>query len=290
MNSQMHAFFLKTGKHVEGMALLRHCLSRHGAPLSGVMKILGSVGGLFLSLCVACAAEFDHSHAALDRILKARVKNERVDYAALKADSKDLDAWLKSAGAVTEAEFNRWSQPQQLAFLMNLYNAATLRLILDNYPLKSIKDIGSVFKGPWKQEVVPLFGKTITLDYLEHSILRKKYTEPRVHFAIVCAAKGCPPLRAEAYVPDKLNEQLDEQGRIFLGGREKNRFDSKMGVLFLSPIFKWFSEDFEKKSGSVTKFVTPFFPPETQKQIQATRSPDIRYTDYDWSLNEQPKR
>jgi hypothetical protein len=254
------------------------------------MKIPGSIGGVLLSLCVACAAEFDHSNAALDRVLKARVKNERVDYTALKADSKDLDAWLRSAGSVTEAEFNRWSQPQQLAFLMNLYNAATLRLILDHYPLKSIKDIGNILKGPWKQEVVPLFGKTITLDYLEHSILRKKYAEPRVHFAIVCAAKGCPPLRAEAYVPNKLNEQLDDQGRIFLGGKEKNRFDAKAGALYLSPIFKWFSEDFEKKSGSVVKFVTPFFPAEVQKQIQAAKSPDIRYTDYDWSLNEQPKR
>jgi hypothetical protein len=254
------------------------------------MKTLGFVGGFLLSLGVACAAEFDHSHAALDRVLKARVKDERVDYAALKADSKDLDAWLKSTSAVTETEFNRWSQSQQLAFLINLYNAATLRLILDHYPLKSIKDIGSIFKGPWKQEVVPLFGKTVTLDYLEHSVLRKKYAEPRIHFAIVCAAKGCPPLRAEAFVADKLNEQLDEQGRIFLGVKEKNRFDSNGRVLYLSPIFKWFSEDFEKKSGSVVKFVTPFFPVEVQKQIQSTKSADIRYTDYDWSLNEQPKR
>jgi hypothetical protein len=254
------------------------------------MKTPGILLAVALSLCVGRAAEFDHTHAALDRVLKARVKNERVDYVALKADSKDLDAWLKSAGAVSEAEFNRWTQPQQLAFLINLYNAATLRLILDHYPLKSIKDIGSVFKGPWKQEVVPLLGKTVTLDYLEHSVLRKKYAEPRIHFAIVCAAKGCPPLRAEAFVPDKLNEQLDEQGRIFLGTKEKNRWDANAHVLYLSPIFKWFSEDFEKKFGSVVKFVTPFFPAEVQKQMQSAKSVDIRYTDYDWSLNEKPTR
>ncbi len=254
------------------------------------MKFTGSIGTLLFLLCVAGAAEFDHTHAALDRVLKARVKNERVDYAVLKAESRDLDAWLKNAGAVTEAEFNRWSQSQQLAFLMNLYNAATLRLIIDHYPLKSIKDIGNVFKGPWKQEVVPLLGKTVTLDYLEHGVLRKKYAEPRVHFAIVCAAKGCPPLRAEAYVPDKLNEQLEDQGRIFMGGKEKNRFDARSNALYISPIFKWFSEDFEKKSGSVVKFIMPFFPMEVQKQIQAAKSPEIRYTDYDWSLNEQSKR
>ena len=160
------------------------------------MRTFGLVGAILLSLCAVSVADFDHAQATLDRVLKARVKNERVDYSALKADSKDLDAWLQSAGAATDAEFHHWSQSQQLAFLINLYNAATLRLILDHYPLKSIKDIGSVFKGPWKQEVVPLLGKTVTLDFLEHGILRKKYAEPRLHFAIVCAAKGCPPLRA----------------------------------------------------------------------------------------------
>ena len=252
------------------------------------MKTLGFFGAILLSLCAARAAEFDHTHAALDRVLKARVKNERVDYPALKADSKDLDAWLQSAGAVTEAEFNRWTQPQQLAFLMNLYNAATLRLILDHYPLKSIKDIGSLFKGPWKQEVVPLLGKTVTLEHLEHQVLRKKYAEPRVHFAIVCAAKGCPPLRAEAFVADKLDVQLDEQGRVFLGTKEKNRVEAGARTIYLSPIFKWFSEDFEKKSGSVVKFVTPFFSAEDQKALR----PDwkVSYTDYDWSLNLQPAR
>jgi hypothetical protein len=254
------------------------------------MKTLGFLAAILLALCVGRAAEFDHAHAALDRVLKADVKNERVDYLALKKDSRDLDAWLKTAGAVTETEFNRWTQPQQLAFLINLYNAATLKLIVNHYPVKSIKDIGSVFKGPWKQEVVPLLGKTVTLDYLEHGVLRKKYAEPRVHFAIVCAAKGCPPLRAEAFIPDKLNEQLDEQGRVFLGTKEKNRWDGSARVLYLSPIFKWFSEDFEKKSGSVVKFVTPYFPAEAQKQIQSVKSPEVRYTDYDWSLNEQPAR
>ena len=147
---------------------------------------------------------------------------------------------------MTEVEFNRWTQPQQLAFLINLYDAATLKLIVEHYPVKSIKDIGNFFKGPWKQEVVPLLGKTVTLDYLEHGVLRKKYAEPRIHFAIVCAAKGCPPLRAEAFVADRLNEQLDDQGRVFLGPKEKNRWDTHARVLYLSPIFKWFSEDFER--------------------------------------------
>jgi hypothetical protein len=250
------------------------------------MKLLCVLAALFCPAWFAAAAEFDHSHAALDRVLKQRVKGERVDYAGLKADPKDLDAWLKSARALSEAEFKSWTEPQQLAFLINLYNAATLKLIIDHYPLKSIKDIGSIFKGPWKQEVVPLLGQTVTLDHLEHGVLRKDYNEPRLHFAIVCAAKGCPPLRAEAFVAGKLNEQLEEQGRIFLGAKDKNRFDAASRTLHLSPIFKWFSEDFEAKSGSVTKFVLPYFSPEVQKQIQDAKSVNVRYTDYDWSLND----
>lgn len=236
------------------------------------------------------AAEFDHSHAALDRVLKARVQDERVNYAALKAAPEDLKAWLTSAGSVTETEFTRWSRPQRLAFLINLYNAAALQLVIDHYPVKSIKDIGGFFKGPWKQEVVPLFGQRVTLDYLEHGVLRPEYQEPRVHFAIVCAAKGCPPLRAEAFVADRLEQQLAEQGRIFLGSRAKNYFDASTGTLHLSPIFKWFSADFESGSGSVVKYVTPFFPAAVQEQIRRAPSVRVRHTAYDWSLNEPPRR
>ena len=237
---------------------------------------------------VAPAADFDHSHALLDKVLKAHVKDALVNYPALKASPKDLNAYLDQLAAVTEADFQKWPEQQQLAFLMNLYNAATLRLIIDNYPIASIKKIGGLLSGPWKQEVVRLFGQTTTLEHLEHQILRKKYTEPRVHFAIVCAAKGCPPLRAEAFVADKLDAQLDEQGRIFLGTKEKNRVEAGTRTLYLSPIFKWFSEDFEKKSGTVVKFVTPFFTADDQKTLRADWK--ISYTDYDWSLNVQPTR
>lgn len=232
------------------------------------------------------AAEFDHTHAALHRVLKQHVRNELVDYSALKADTNSLNQWLTNAGAVVEKEFNEWTEAQQLAFLINLYNAATLRLVADHYPVKSIKSIGGFFKGPWKQTVVPLFGGKITLDDLEHGIMRRRFDEPRLHFAIVCAAKGCPPLRPEAYTAEKLNEQLNEQGRIFLGTTNKNYFDARTQTLHLSPIFKWFAEDFEKKAGSVVKFVAPFLPAETQKQLQAAPSVNVRYTDYDWSLNE----
>lgn len=235
----------------------------------------------------ANAIDFDHSHAKLDKVLKQHVDSEaRVDYGALKLDRADLDAWLKNAAAVSRTGFNAWTEPQQLAFLINLYNAGTLRLIVDNYPIESIKKIGNLFKGPWDQKVIQLFGKTVTLGHIEHELLRKNYNEPAIHFVIVCAAKGCPPLRAQAYTPDKLKDQLDDQGRVFLAQRAKNRIDLANQTLHLSPIFKWFAEDFEKQSGTVQKFVADYFPEGYRSRLNAGKL-KIRYTDYDWSLNER---
>ena len=231
------------------------------------------------------AAEFDHSHALLDKVLKKHVRDALVDYAALQADAKDLDAYLAGVAAVSESDFQKWTEARQLAMLINLYNAATLRLILDHYPIASIKKIGSLLSGPWDQPSVRLFGKTTTLDHLEHQILRQKYSEPRVHFAIVCAALSCPPLRSEAYVAEKLDAQLEDQGQKFLGTKHKNSVEAKSHTLNLSPIFKWFAGDFEKKSGSVLKFVKPFFPPADQAELDKGGF-KIRNTDYDWSLND----
>ena len=231
------------------------------------------------------AASFDHSHAILDRVLKQHVRNARVDYAGLKADRAGLDDYLRTCGAVPEAEFKRWPEARQIAFLINVYNAATLQLIVDHYPVRSIKRIGGWFKSPWEVECVRLFGRTTTLDEVEHGMLRQNYDEPRIHFAIVCAAKGCPPLREEAYTGDRLNEQLAEQGRTFLRTRENNRVDPGTGTVHLSPIFKWFAGDFTREKESVLDFVTPYFTAADQQILASTRNWKIRYTDYDWSLN-----
>ncbi len=236
----------------------------------------------------ASAAQFDQTHAMFSALLKRHVKDGRVDYRALKADPAPLRLYLRKASLVQEGEFNRWSKNDRLAFLLNLYNAATLQLILDNYPVKSIKDIGGFFSGPWKQKVVKLFGETTTLDQLEHGIIRPNYSEARAHFALVCGAKGCPPLRPEAYLGVRLDNQLDEQGRIFLGQSQKNRVDAAAGRVYLSPIFSWFDEDFEKQSGSVLNFVKPFFG--KAHQAAFVKRPSIKYTDYDWTLNDQAAR
>ncbi len=246
------------------------------------------ISALSLSAPGASAA-FDQSHAAYSAILKKHVKDGWVNYRALKLDPAPLNLYLGKLATVRESEFKRWSQNDRLAFLFNLYNAATLKLIVDHYPVKSIKDIGGWFSGPWKQKVVKLFGQTTTLDHLEHGIIRKEYAEARAHFALVCGAKGCPPLRSEAYVGARLNDQLNDQGRTFLAQTAKNRVDAGANRIYLSPIFKWFNKDFEKKSGTVVNFVTPFLP-EKDRGALVSGNFRIEYTDYDWSLNEQADR
>lgn len=229
--------------------------------------------------------QVDHSHAAFTAILSKYVKKELVDYAGLKKNPTPLNIYLDTLAAVPESAFNKWDKKQQMAFLINLYNAATLKLVTDHYPIKSIKDIGSA-KGPWKQEVVRLFGKKQTLDHIEHDLLRPKYKDPRVHFGVNCASIGCPALRADAFQASMLDAQLDEQGRIFLRDTTKNRLDANNKTLYLSEIFDWFKDDFTTKSSTVEKFISSYVNDADRKVIQQGGLA-IKYTKYDWNLNKQ---
>lgn len=229
--------------------------------------------------------EIDHAHPAFTEVLGEFARGDGVDYAALKASPDGLENYLDILASVPEQAFDGWTEERRIAFLINLYNAATLKLVIDHYPVDGIKDIGGVFAGPWDQPVVRLFGERVTLDHVEHERLRPNYDEPRIHFAVNCASVGCPPLRAEAYRAADLDRQLDEQGRIFLRDRGKNRVDEDAGILYLSPLFDWFGEDFISESGGVRDFVAPYFPPEDRRVIE-NRDLRIEHTDWDWSLND----
>lgn len=236
---------------------------------------------IFFSLTVARSLTAQAEiHDAYDKLLREQVTAEgMVNYKALTRSPETLNAYLEQLSKVTPAAYKSWDQDRQLAFLINLYNAATLKLIVDHYPVKSIKDIGGWIKGPWKQEVVPYLGQTITLNHLEHEIIRKEFPKvPEIHFALVCAAMGCPPLRPEAYTGEKLIAQLADQKKIFLANAEKNRRDAKQKRLYISPIFKWYGEDFEAASGSVQAYLSSAWP-------EVNQDWDIQYTSYDWSLN-----
>lgn len=239
------------------------------------------------SSAVVRAQDFDQTHSMFDSVLKTYVENGQVNYAGLKRHRRELDRYLSSLAAVDEKEFKTWPTTDRLAFLVNLYNGATLKLIVDHYPVKSIKDIGGFFRGPWKQRVVILFGKTITLNTLEHEIIRKQFDEPRVHAALVCAAQGCPPLRPEAYVGARLEAQLAEQMRTFLADSTKNHVDVRSGKIWLSRIFKWYGKDFTKNGKTLLGSLAPYWPEQAAARLKSRRDWDIAYTDYDWSLNER---
>ncbi len=229
---------------------------------------------LFVGLGIAIAASAQN----LTPILKQYVVEGRIDYRGLKANPDPLAAYLKQTGRVSETEFNAWGEKQQLAFLINLYNASTLQLIVDHYPVKSIKRIRQGFKGPWDQPVVSLFGKKITLNTLEHKIIRPEYKEPRIHMVLVCAAKGCPGLRNEAYTAEKLDAQLDDQSRRYLTSPLGLKIDRKKGTASISAIFKWYGGDFTS--------VATFIEKHSGQSIQGLK---INYLNYDWSLNETRK-
>lgn len=230
------------------------------------------------------AQGFDQTHTHYARVLEKFVLNGLVDYSGLKAAPADLRAYLDQAEGVKEGAFEKWTRPQQLAFLINVYNATTLQLVADRYPVKSIKKIGGLFTSPWRLPVVRLWGETNSLDWLEHEIIRARYTEPRIHFALVCAARGCPPLRREPYAGARLEAQLNDQGRTFLAQTEKSRYDETSRTLHLSPVFKWSRDEFLADAGSVQAFVRRYWNPAEAAKLDQPKL-RIRYTDYDWSLN-----
>lgn len=226
------------------------------------------------------ALAFDHSHAAFTSLLQKHVAPAGVDYKDFKKDQAPLKAYLGDLAKVKESEFSSWSVGERLAFLINLYNATTINVVLEHYPIRSFKSEVGGKDGPWKLKTVSVFGKTVSLDDLEHKMIRQKFNEPRIHFALNCASDGCPALRAEAFKSANLSRQLGEQTVGFLADSSKNKVTPNK--IQLSPIFDWFKEDFVKRSGSVKAFLNPYY-----KSFDVTKSKaNITYTNYGWSLND----
>jgi len=240
-----------------------------------MMKLLAAVA--VFALTAASSQAFDHS--ALTGVLQTHVNGKgMVNYKALKSNPGQLDAYLNKTGAVSEKELKSWSKDEQLAFYINVYNAETLKFIIDNYPVDSIKDLGGFLSTPWDKKVVTLFGEKATLNTVEHKIIRKEFEEPRIHFALVCAAISCPPLRREAYTAAKLDSQLDNQARVFMAQKEKNRIEGD--TLYLSSIYSFYKGDFTKGGRSLNDYVDPYID-------GSTAGKEVEFTDYDWSLNKQ---
>ena len=246
-----------------------------------------------LALAAAPAFGVDHAHGAWDALLKEHVvlldggKASRLDYAGMAKDRDALRAYLGSLSAVGNAQFGAWSRSEQMAFLINAYNAFTVEKVLTRYPeLRSIWDFGKIFGNPFKDEFFTLLGTKRSLDGIEHGMLRPVYRDPRVHYAVNCASVGCPMLREEAYVPGRLDEQLDEQARRFLSDRSRNRYEPRSGRLQVSRIFDWFAEDFEPGAryfGAHAELLAD--DAAGRDAVRAGRAP-LEFLDYDWSLND----
>jgi len=279
------------------------------------MKLCGGFLALWLAgtcfTAVPGAAQgFDH--AAFDTVLSRFVRDGRVDYAALAVGRETLDAYLEQVAAVELAAFAAWSEDDQIAYLINAYNAYTLETVVDHYPIKgssffkkltspkrfafpanSIRHIDGVFDGITHT----VMGRGMTLDDIVDGLVRAEYDERRVHFALACAALSCPPLREEAYRGARLDEQLDDQGRLFLSDPRLNRFESERGHVYLSKIFDWYGDDFrdyadesiyasDAKIGGVLTFVTRYL---RQRTVEFLESAEYRveFLSFDWTLNDQ---
>lgn len=274
--------------------------------MSGVTRRAALVATFAAAAAVSARAEgfdrFDHSHAAWTALLQRHVRPQpgghatRVHYAGLAADRAALRRYLAALSSVTAGDFAAWTRPERQAFLLNAYNANTIELVLGRYPdLASIRDLGTLLSSPWKPRWIPLLGRQVSLDDIEHGLLRQRgaYDDPRVHFAANCASIGCPALRDEAYVAATLDAQLDDQALRFMGDRSRNRWNPQRQRLELSRIFDWYGEDFRlghRGIASLPAFAARYADvladdAGARERIRAGSAP-IAFLDYDWALND----
>ncbi|NOS57024.1 MAG: DUF547 domain-containing protein [Cyclobacteriaceae bacterium] len=224
------------------------------------------------------------SHEIFDRLLKKNVTADgKVNYKAFIKDSVELNRYLAILSS-TPPDEKTWSKNEQMVFWINAYNAFTIKLITKYYPLKSIKDIGTGIQipfvnTPWTVRFFKIGNDKMDLDNIEHGRLRKKFDDPRVHMALVCASKSCPILLNEAYDAKRMDEQMAKQATAFLADPFRNKMSADKPQL--SMLFKWYGGDFNKKGGSVRGFINAHSP------IKIKSDANISYLDYDWGLNEQ---
>ncbi len=226
----------------------------------------------------------DSVNAAVDNALYAEllakyVKNGVVNYQGFKDEEDKLDQYLRILEGTNTKSL---SHNEQFAFYINAYNAWTIKLVLSGYPgIESIKDLGGFFTSPWKKSIARIDGKVMTLDHIENDILRPRFADPRVHFAINCASKSCPPLQSKPYRGDILDQQLTEVTEAFINDPHRNRLEGN--TLYVSKIFKWYSEEFDN---DIIGFFIKYAKGALKQKLRKDRKQiEVEYLDYDWSLN-----
>ena len=236
------------------------------------------------------AEQIDHSswNSLLGRYVD---ESGMVDYTNWKANAADVALLDKYIDHLSAARFPRTPPvATKLAYWINAYNAVTVRGILREYPTTSIRNHTAKLYGYhiWKHLKLRVEGNTYSLDQMEHAILRKM-GEPRIHFAIVCASIGCPKLSNEAYVADRIDQQLTRNAQAFFADKTKFNFDARRQTLQLSPILKWFAEDFGRDQAARLQSIAPYLADPQAEALATKGDARVSYLDYDWGLNDQAK-
>jgi len=275
------AFFPNRSRRLGALPALLGALLLAIHPVGAQEKTLHEPWSVLVRTCVV---ELPHSAGTA------------ADYACFASRRAQLAAYLDALSSVSTDAFETWGEARRLAFLINAYNAWTVDLILGAWPeLDSIRDLGSLLRSPWQKSFIPLLGEKRSLDDIEHGMIRApgRYDEPRIHFAVNCASVGCPALRREAYGEEALDAQLEDQTRRFLADRERNRLTP--GGLEVSPLFKWYREDFEagwRGIHSLNAFLASYGDAlgldASQREALQAGEVNIDFLDYDWSLNQRP--
>jgi hypothetical protein len=244
---------------------------------------------LLILLASNCSAERINSesgnppsHEIFDDLLRSNVSGDQVDYKGFINSKEKFEKYLDLISE-NPPDRGKWSKKEQLAYWINAYNAFTIKLIIDNYPVESIQDLHPTIYIPlvrtvWHKKFFNIGEVEMNLDEIEHDILRKEFNEPRIHFAINCASFSCPPLRNEAFTADKIDKQLEEQAVTFVNDSERNKISTNSADV--SRIFSWFSKDFTK-DGSLIQFLNKY------SKVKLNEDAKIKYLDYDWSLNDK---
>ncbi|MDG0974602.1 MAG: DUF547 domain-containing protein [Crocinitomicaceae bacterium] len=232
---------------------------------------------LFISILTLFSVNSQVNHSKWDALLTAHVsKSGIVDYNGFKADQSKLTAYLNELAA--NAPSSSWSENETMAYWINAYNAYTVKLMIKNYPLSSITNLKYEGKSAWDYKWIKIGAETLSLNDIEHTKLRKKYNDPRIHFAVNCASFSCPILLNTAYTSDKLMAQLESQARLFINDPKRNQISSSN--VKISQIFEWYKDDFTRGSKGVIDYLNKY------SKTKIKPGTKISYLNYNWKLNE----
>ena len=247
-------------------------MNRFNSYMSGLVGVL-----LFCGILLKAEGQLDYSD--YERLLKTYVADDGVCYMAWAENDEDVAALQEFVTQLGQTDIGLLSEADQAAMYINLYNAAMLQVALENYPIKSVKTIGILPFSVFKKDFVELADRKVSLDDIEKGILLKQYFDPRIHFAVNCASESCPPLRAEPFVGDRLDEQLEAQTRLFAESGRAARVDEDTKRIAYSELFKWYAGDFAVKNPA--DYLNRY------REAALPTNYSVDWIPYDWALNEK---